>query len=170
MWKQLRRSARGSGNFPAVVAFGQRPAQPADPNALLRQAEAQQRIRESQTTAAVEETLARARALLNAGDPRSAKDLLVAQRDTVRVVGDIGENVRARLLNRIELLLQDVVTKGDAMVRARAEENEKIARARQRLITADQTAAREERIKERIRNFGVLMNQARYEDAYRECW
>ena len=140
-----------------------------DPNALLRQAEAQQRIRESQTTAAVEETLARARALLNAGDPRSAKDLLVAQRDTVRVVGDIGENVRTRLLNRIELLLTDVVTKGDAMVRARAEENEKIARARQKLIEADHEAARQEQIRNRIRNFATLMNQARYEDAYREA-
>jgi tetratricopeptide (TPR) repeat protein len=145
------------------------PVAPADPNALLRQAEAQQRIREQQTTVAVEETLGRARALLNAGDPRSAKDLLVAQRDSVRVVGDIGEGVRTRLLNRIELLLQDVSTQGDAMVRARAEENEKIAQARQQLIAADQFAAREERIRERVRNFGVLMNQARYEDAYREA-
>ncbi|HJZ93048.1 MAG TPA: hypothetical protein VKE40_19385, partial [Gemmataceae bacterium] len=153
----------------AVEPAPKGPAPPADANALLRQAEAQQRIRESQTTAAVEETLARARALLNSGDPRSAKDLLVAQRDTVRVVGDIGETVRNRLLNRIELLLQDVVTQGDKMVRARAEENEKIARARQRLIATDQAQAREERIKERIRNFGVLMNQARYEDAYREA-
>lgn len=142
---------------------------PADPNALLRQAEAQQRIREQQVTVAVEETLARARALLNAGDPRSSKDLLVAQRDTIRVAGDIGENVRQRLLNRIELLLQDVVTRGDAMVRARAEENERIARARQRLVAVDQAAAREERIRERIRNFATLMNQARYEDAYREA-
>jgi tetratricopeptide (TPR) repeat protein len=149
-------------------ATGPAPA-PADPNALLRQAEAQQRIREQQVTVAVEETLARGRALLNAGDPRSAKDLLVAQRDTIRVSGDIGENVRQRLLNRIELLLQDVVTRGDAMVRARAEENERIARARQRLVAADQAAAREERIRERIRNFGTLMNQARYEDAYREA-
>jgi tetratricopeptide (TPR) repeat protein len=153
---------------PPAPATGPAPA-PADPNALLRQAEAQQRIREQQVTVAVEETLARARALLNAGDPRSSKDLLVAQRDTIRVAGDIGENVRQRLLNRIELLLQDVVTRGDAMVRARAEENERIARARQRLVAADQAAAREERIRERIRNFGVLMNQARYEDAYREA-
>jgi tetratricopeptide (TPR) repeat protein len=141
---------------------------PADPNALLKQAEAQQRIREQQVTVAVEETLARARVLLNAGDPRSSKDLLVAQRDTIRVAGDIGETVRQRLLNRIELLLQDVVTRGDAMVRARAEENERIARAHQRLVAADQAMAREERIRERIRNFATLMNQARYEDAYRE--
>src|SRR5262249_10893875 len=86
---------------PPPAATASRPA-PADPNALLRQAEAQQRIREQQVTVAVEETLARARALLNAGDPRSSKDLLVAQRDTIRVAGDIGENVRQRLLNRIE--------------------------------------------------------------------
>jgi tetratricopeptide (TPR) repeat protein len=142
---------------------------PADPNALLRQAEAQQRIREQQVTVAVDETLARARALLNAGDPRSAKDLLVAQRDTVRVAGDIGEGSRNRLLNRIELLLQDVGTRGDAMIRARAEENEKIARAQQRLVALDQETARQERVRDRIRTFAALMNQARYEDAYREA-
>jgi tetratricopeptide (TPR) repeat protein len=140
----------------------------ADPTALLRQAEAQQRIREQMVTVAVEETLGRSRALLNAGDPRSSKDLLVAQRDTLRVAGDIGEKVRQSLLNRIEQLLQDVVAQGDRMIRARAEENEKVARARQRLVAADQAVAREERIRERIRNFGVLMSQARYEDAYRE--
>ena len=111
---------------------------PADPNALLRQAEAQQRIREQQVTVAVDETLSRARALLNAGDPRSAKDLLVAQRDTVRVAGDISDAMRTRLLNRISFLLEEVGTEGDAMIRARAEENEKIARAQQRLITQDQ--------------------------------
>jgi tetratricopeptide (TPR) repeat protein len=153
---------------PPVLPKDPGPA-PADPNALLRQAEAQQRIREQQATVAVEETLGRARGLLNSGDPRSSKDLLIAQRDTVRVAGDIGEATRTKLLNRLELLLQDVVEKGDAMIRQRAEENERIARARQRLIAADQSEAREERIRERIRNFGTLMNQARYEDAYREA-
>jgi tetratricopeptide (TPR) repeat protein len=142
---------------------------PADVNALLRQAEAQQRIREQQVTVAVDETLARARALLNAGDPRSAKDLLVSQRDTIRVAGDISEGSRNKLLNRVELLLQDVGTRGDAMIRARAEENEKIARAHQRLVTQDQEAARQERIRDRIKTFDALMNQARYEDAYREA-
>ena len=141
---------------------------PADPNALLKQAEAQQRIREQQMTVAVEETLARARALLNSGDPRSAKDLLVSQRDTVRVAGDISEGSRIRLANRIELLLSDVGQSGDAMIRQRAEENEKIARARQSLVALDQFEARQERIRERIKTFASLMNQARYEDAYRE--
>ncbi|HKB02389.1 MAG TPA: VWA domain-containing protein [Gemmataceae bacterium] len=154
---------------PAPKAGELPPAKGADPNAMLRHEEARQRIREQQTTVAVEETLARARELLNAGDPRSSKDLLVAQRDSLRVTADVGETVRTRLLNRIELLLQEVGTRGDAMVRARAEENERIARARQRLIAQDQATAREERIRERIKNFGALMNQARYEDAYREA-
>jgi tetratricopeptide (TPR) repeat protein len=155
--------------LPAPGAVEPPAAKPADPGALLRQEEARQRIRESQVTVAVEETLARARELLNAGDPRSAKDLLVAQRDSVRVTGDVGEATRTKLLNRIELLLQDVGTRGDAMVRARAEENERIARAQQRLIAADQAEAREEKIRQRIKNFATLMNQARYEDAYREA-
>ncbi|HKB04474.1 MAG TPA: vWA domain-containing protein [Gemmataceae bacterium] len=145
------------------------PGDAVDPGDLLRQAAAQQRIREQQVSGAVEETLARARALLNSGDPRTARDLLVAQRDTIRVSGDIGERTRTQLLNRIEVLLQTVAEQGDRMVRARAEENERIQRARAQRIAADQAMAREERIRERIRSFGILMNQARYEDAYREA-
>ncbi|WP_193789110.1 hypothetical protein, partial [Zavarzinella formosa] len=83
--------------------------------------------------------------LLRSGDPKSAKDLLVSQRDSVRVVGDLGEATRQKLLNKIELLLTDVGARGDAIVRARAEENERIARARQKLMVSDQTVAREER-------------------------
>ncbi len=153
----------------ALPAPKEEPAPAADPNQLLRQEEAKQKIREQQTNVAVDETLSRARDLLKSGDPKSAKDLLVAQRDTVRVVGDLSEASRQKLLNRIDLLLTDVGSRGDAIVRAKAEENEKIARARQRLMVADQGVAREERIRERIRNFTTLMNQARYEDAYREA-
>ena len=150
-------------------AAKEEPAQSADANQLLRQEEAKQKIREQQTNVAVDETLSRARDLLKSGDPKSAKDLLIAQRDSVRVVGDLGEATRQKLLNKIELLLTDVGTRGDAIVRARAEENERIARARQKLIVADQVEAREERIRERIKSFATLMSQARYEDAYREA-
>ena len=73
-----------------------------------------------------------------------------------------------RLANRIELLLSDVGQTGDTMIRQRAEENEKIARARQQLVALDQFEARQEKIRERIKTFASLMNQARYEDAYRE--
>lgn len=159
---------------PKAPASAPKPAAPevpaaADPNALLKQAEAQQRIREQQTGVAVEETLSRAKALLNSGDPKSAKDLLIAQRDSIRVNGDIREAIRSQLLSRIENLIANVVEKGDAIVRAQAEENERIARALARRTASDQTVAREEKIRERIKSFGTLMNQARYEDAYREA-
>ncbi len=152
---------------PAIKA--DEPAKAAEPNALLKQEEARQRIREQQTNVAVEETLRRAKALLDTGDPKSAKDLLIAQRDSIRVIGDVREGTRVALLNRIEILLQSVVEKGDAIVRQRAEENERIAQANAKLRAQDQVAAREEHIRERIRSFGTLMNQARYEDAYREA-
>lgn len=140
-----------------------------DPAQLLKQEEARQKIREQQTNVAVEETLNRARDLLRNGDPKTAKDILVAQRDSIRVVGDVGEVTRQKLLNQIGLLLDEVSTRGDAMIRAKAEENERLARAQQQRIAADQGVAREEKIRERIKNFATLMNQARYEDAYREA-
>ncbi|MEZ6139399.1 MAG: VWA domain-containing protein [Zavarzinella sp.] len=140
-----------------------------DAEALLKQELAKQKIREQQTAAAVEESVNRARDLLKAGDPKGAKDLLMAQRDTLRVTSDLGDNTRQKLLSRVQNLLSEVGIKGDEMIRQRAEENERIARARQAIIAADQEEAREEKIRERIASFGTLMSQARFEDAYREA-
>lgn len=139
-----------------------------DPNALLRAEQARRAILEQQVNLTVQESLARGRELLRAGDPKAAKDLLVAQRDSVRNNPDIGEALRTQLLNKMELLLADVGQRGETILRAKAEETERIARARAKLMATDTMASREERTRDRVKAFTNLMAQARHEDAYRE--
>jgi tetratricopeptide (TPR) repeat protein len=140
-----------------------------DPQALLRAEQARRAILEQQVGLTVQETLVRARELMRSGDPKAAKDLVLAQRDSIRGNPDIGEALRTQLLNRMELLLTDIGQRGETVVRARAEENERIARARARLQAEETREAREERIRDRVKALTGLMALARHEDAYREA-
>ena len=140
-----------------------------DPNALLRAEQAKKSILEQQVNLTVQETLARGRELLRSGDPKSAKDLILAQRDSIRINPDVSDALRTQLINRMELLLTDIGQRGENILRARAEESERIARARANLMAAETMEAREERIRERVHAFTNLMSQARHEDAYREA-
>jgi tetratricopeptide (TPR) repeat protein len=160
-----------------AIAQEQPPPQPKEPNAvpggdpkaLLQAEQARRAIIEQQVNLTVQETLQRGRELLRAGDPKAAKDLIVAQRDSIRANPDIGEALRTVLLGKMDLLLTDVGQRGERIIRERAEENERIARARARLMATENMQAREERIRERIKAFTNLMAQARFEDAYREA-
>ena len=140
-----------------------------DPQALLKAEQARRAILEQSVNLTVQETMNRGRDLLRNGDPKAAKDLLVAQRDSIRANPDIGEALRVQLLNRMELLLKDIGERAEKQLREKAEENERIARARAKLMASEDMVAREERTRERIRAFTNLMSQARHEDAYREA-
>jgi len=140
-----------------------------DPKQLLQAEQARRAILEQQVGLTVQETLARGRELLRGGDPKAAKDLILAQRDSIRANPDIGEAQRTQLLNKMELLMADIGQRGETIIRARAEESERISRARAKLMAAETQQAREERTRERIQAFTGLMRQARFEDAYREA-
>ncbi len=140
-----------------------------DPAALLKAEQARRAILEQQVTNTVMESLQRGRELLRSGDPKSAKDLILAQRDSIRANRDIGEALRDKLSNQMDLLLTDIGQRGETILRAKAEETERIARARAKLMAAETEVAKEERNRQRVRAFTQLMQQARYEDAYREA-
>ncbi|HEY8506174.1 MAG TPA: vWA domain-containing protein, partial [Gemmataceae bacterium] len=146
------------------------PPAPAVPGAdeLLRQEQARRAVVEQRTRIVVEETLRRARQLL-ATDPEGAADLLKRQLDAVLQDPDLSENVRRSLAANLEAMLREVTVRG-AMIRQRAEEERRrIARARAAIAAQERLAALAERQRERIRAFAALMNQARYEEAYREA-
>jgi tetratricopeptide (TPR) repeat protein len=145
------------------------PAPKDDGSDRLKQEEARLKILEQRTTTAVEDTLAKARQLFAEGNPKGAAELVKAQRETVRSTPELSDKTRDTLINRMNVLLEDIARTGEAKLRERAEENERIARAKQRILAENQAAARQEKIRERIRNFGDLMTKARYEDAYREA-
>jgi tetratricopeptide (TPR) repeat protein len=136
---------------------------------LLKAEQARRAILEQQVTNTIQESIQRGRELLRSGDPKSAKDLILAQRDSVRANRDIGDALRDKLANQLELLLTDIGQRGDVILRAKAEETERIARARAKLMAQETEVAKEERNRQRVRAFTQLMQQARYEDAYREA-
>jgi tetratricopeptide (TPR) repeat protein len=136
---------------------------------MLRQEQAQRAVLEQQTRRVVEETLQRARRLMRDGDPDSARDIVMQQRDSIRANPDISETLRQRLLAQMELDLRDIGTEGARIKQQLAQEREQIARARERILRGEQEIAAEQRDRERIRALTTLMRQARFEDVYREA-
>ncbi len=149
------------GNAPQVPAN--------DPAALLKAEQARRAILEQQVGLTVQETINRARDLLHNSDPKAAKDLILAQRESIKSNPDIGEAQRTQLINKMELLLTDIGQRGEEIIRRRAEENERIAHARAKLLSADTVQAQQERVRDRVKAFTSLMSQARFEDSYREA-
>ncbi|MCE9533370.1 MAG: VWA domain-containing protein, partial [Planctomycetes bacterium] len=89
-----------------------------DPNALLKAEQARKSILEQQVNLTVQETLARARDLMRSGDPKSAKDLILAQRDSIRSNPDVGEALRNQLIGRMETLMMDIGMRGEVILRS----------------------------------------------------
>ncbi len=148
------------------------PSEPAlgtNPDDLLQQEQARRSVLEQQTQLVVEETIERARQLLREGDPDGAQDLLKRQINSIRENPALRDELKQTLGTQMEVLLRDVVTRGALIKQQQATERERIARARERLAREDRRVALQERLRERIRAFRTLMNQARYEEAYREA-
>jgi tetratricopeptide (TPR) repeat protein len=166
---------RGSdGTLKSVKVNLQDLAKDADsqPNAvrddLLKQEEGRRAVQEQRATQVVRSTMDNSRRLLNNGDPKSAKDLLMAQRDAILNDPDIGNTVRQKLVADMEVLLRYIGSEGARIAQKLAEERELIAKSKALIVQQDEKRALEERTRERIRAFTTLMNQARFEDAYRE--
>ena len=140
-----------------------------DAQALLKAESARRAVEEQKVRLAVEETMYRGRERLEDADPKTAKDLIVARRDSVRANPDISDATKTALLNKMELLLQEIGTRGESIVRAKALADEALAKSRATITNINADLDREDRIRERIRNFNSLMSQARFEEAYREA-
>jgi hypothetical protein len=158
-----------------IQAEQQPPANPAVPGnlpatgdqALLQQAQAQRALAEQQLNSVVEETIRRARALLNS-DPDGSYELLKRQKTSVVDNPEISQVVKQRLATRLDEQMRDVDARGRAIKQRLQEETD--ARIRNERIAAQRAeeATAQEKTRERIRAFVSLMNQARYEEAYKE--
>ena len=135
---------------------------------LLQQEEGRRAINEQKARQTVRNTIDSARRLLNGGDPRGAKELVMSQRDSILNDSDIGNDLRLKLAGDMESILRTINTTGARIAQDLADQRESVARARATLAQQDERHALEERTRERIRAFAGLMNQARFEDAYRE--
>jgi tetratricopeptide (TPR) repeat protein len=154
---------------PAPAPKANPPVGGADGQALLKAEAARRAVEEQKVRLAVEETMSRGRERLRDADPKTAKDLIVAQRDSVIGNPDISDATKAQLVSKMEALLKEIGTRGEFYVRQRALADEALAKARARSANINADVEREERTRERIRNFNSLMAQARFEEAYREA-
>lgn len=171
----VERNADGTSRMVRVnlVQAAQDPQ--ADPNAglqpddILKQEEGRRAITEQKAVQTARSSMDAARRQLSLGDPRGAKELLLAQREAIARDTDIGERVRVQLVGEMDALLRRIGTDGARIAQQLAEERENVAKARATLAQQDARKEYEERTRDRIRAFTTLMNQARYEDAYREA-
>ncbi|MFO0807706.1 MAG: VWA domain-containing protein [Gemmataceae bacterium] len=152
---------------PPAVAPGA-PGAAANPGDLLELEKRRRAVQEQQTQQVVEDTIKRAHQLLGS-DPDSALDLLKRQLASVRENTDLSDRLRATLASRLEAALRSGTAEGTAIKqRQEAELQRRIADEQFRAALAAQQSDHE-KIRERVRAFGALMNQARYEEAYKEA-
>jgi tetratricopeptide (TPR) repeat protein len=158
-----------------IQAEQQPPANPMVPGnlpatgdqALLQQAQAQRALAEQQLNSVVEETIRRARALLNS-DPDGSYELLKRQKSSVVDNPEISQVVKQKLATRLDEQMRDVDARGRGIKQRLQEETD--ARIRNERLAAERAEQRtaQEKTRERVRAFVSLMNQARFEEAYKE--
>lgn len=144
------------------------PVDPVPGGNLLDLERRRRAVQEQQITQSVDETIRLARERVTS-EPEFAYDVLKRQLDSVRNAGELSESVRATLANRLEASLRTIQAEGARVRLAREAElqSRMLADARRRAEAG--RANEDERIRERVRTFNTLMDQARFELAYREA-
>lgn len=152
------------------------PANPAQPGpiapptgdeSLLQQQRLREQVEEQRIDQVVTDALRQARSLLRT-DPDAAHDLLKRTLSAIAENPDLRETFRQRMLNRMEPALRDITIQG-AVIRRDQEERERLLAESKKNREADYTrVAEQERMRERMRVFRNLMDQARFEEAYKQ--
>ncbi len=150
---------------PADPKADPKPSEAGDPAA---NAQAARNAADAEARAIVDETLRRVRGFRET-DPDGAYDDLKRQREAVKSNDRLSEGVRSRLVADLDGLMRDVSTRAVEIKRRNEAVRERVSRARALLNEYDLQMAEEDRTKARIDRFRFLMNQARFELAYREA-
>jgi hypothetical protein len=144
----------------------QQPAPPPQPGQedLLRDQRRRQAVEDQRTTAQIEEAIRQAGRMLRT-NPDDAQEMLRRTLDNVRSNPDLSDGARTGLEGRLDRALRQNELEGRLVrqqisqrlaIMAREEERRKIELLRQ---------TQEDRIRERMRQYHVLMDQAREEEA-----
>jgi tetratricopeptide (TPR) repeat protein len=141
------------------------PVAPPDPLAEVR---ARQAVADQQATQVVNDAIRQARRLVET-DPDGAHDLLKRTLDGVRNNPDISPRTRTALSDRLERSLQAIDLRGATVRRNQAEDLAARAAAANRRDILAQIRLIQDQIRERMRVFHNLMDQAREQEAYRQA-
>ncbi|HEY7158436.1 MAG TPA: vWA domain-containing protein, partial [Gemmataceae bacterium] len=134
----------------------------------LKEVEAQRAIAGQEQTQVVNEAIRRAQGLVRT-DPDAAHDFLKRTLDGVRTNPDISNETKAALSNRLERSLQQVDIQGAVVKRDQAEALNLLAAANARTTLTAQQRLEQNNIRERMRVYHNLMDQAREQQAYRHA-
>jgi hypothetical protein len=151
-------------NLLALAAQEQQQQPQAKPETLLEDQKRRQAVEDQRSTQQVEENIRQANRMLRS-DPDGAMDLLRRTLDNARGNPDLSDRTRTDLENRLERSLRQNEQEGR---RVRQEINERLrilAREQERLKLMSIQQTLEDRIRERLRQYHVLMDQAREEEA-----
>jgi tetratricopeptide (TPR) repeat protein len=141
------------------------PVPPGDPLAELR---ARQAVADHQMQQIVDEAIRQARRLVES-DPDGAREFLKRTIEGLRANPDVSARARASLGERMERALQNVDLRGTAVRRMQSEDlSARAAAANRRDVLAQQKLVQDQ-IREQMRVFHNLMDQARLEEAYRQA-
>jgi tetratricopeptide (TPR) repeat protein len=143
------------------------PLAPAEGNPLA-EVQARRAVAEMQATQVINDAIRQARRLVET-DPDAAHDFLKRTLDNVRTNPDISPRVQASLGDRVERALQGVDLRGITVKRNQAENLSARAAAANRLNVLAQEIQIQNTIRERMRVFHNMMDQAREQQAYRQA-
>jgi hypothetical protein len=101
--------------------------------------------------------------------PDDAHEFLKRTLDGVRTNPDISNDVRAALSNRLERAIQNVDIRGAFVKRDQDEALRLLANANARVTLTAQERLEQDRVRERMRVYHNLMDQAREQQAYRQA-
>lgn len=152
---------------PVPLPATQPPAAAPTPGDMLRREQQLQSIEEQRVRQTVDDTIREARRLLPT-DPDGARDLLKRVYATVRDDIELTDVARQTLLNRMENALRNVETEGAIVRRNQADRLRLQAIAQEQAQQAEARTAIENTFKARMRVFHALMDQARFEEAYKQ--
>jgi tetratricopeptide (TPR) repeat protein len=122
-------------------------------------------IADQQQTQIVNDAIRQANRMVQT-DPDAARDFLKRTLDGVRTNPDITIKAKTALADRLERAVQQVDIRGAVVKRDQAEALNLLAAADARTTLAAQERLEQNRIRERMRVFHTLMDQAREQQAY----
>jgi hypothetical protein len=145
------------------------PIAPAEPPAdILKEAQQRQAVEDQRMSQVVDQAVRDAsRTLLTS--PDDAHEQLKRALDGVRNDPDLSERMRQALSQRLEANLRDVDVRGAVIKRDIEERTQRLIAAQSILTARANELAVQERIRERMRVFHNLMNEAREEEAQRQA-
>ncbi|MGH7172961.1 MAG: hypothetical protein ACRELG_21985, partial [Gemmataceae bacterium] len=139
----------------------------ADPN-RINDIKARQAIVDQEQTDIVNDAIRQANRLV-LSRPDDAHEFLKRTLDGVRTNPDLTEVRRANLSNRLERAIQNVDIQGAVVRRDQDESLRLLANANARTTLGAQERLEQDRVRERMRVYHNLMNQAREQQAYRQA-